>query len=162
MNDKQSELTSALLDGELDPDAQQRAIIGNARCRAAGARAFRALPADRRCDARRIVVRRQRTVAERVHRALIDEPVVLAPPARPAKRWLRPVAGLAVAASVATAAVFVAPQLMTQSGGRRRGRASWRDVRQLAASPVLVAAGSACEYQPLSTERATVRCVGRP
>jgi sigma-E factor negative regulatory protein RseA len=156
MNDKQSELTSTLLDGELDPDAQQRAIsaiLGAGQQELDRFGRYRLMGDVMRGES----FASASTVAERVHRALIDEPVVLAPPARPAKRWLRPVAGLAVAASVAMAAVLVAPQLMTQSGGHG-GAVQVANVPQVTAAPMLVAAGSGANTQPLSrTEQGEMR-----
>ena len=94
MNDKQSELTSALLDGELDPDAQQRAIsavLGAGQQELDRFGRYRLMGDVMRGES-------ATSVAERVHQALIDEPVVLAPPARRPRQWLRPVAGLAVSA----------------------------------------------------------------
>jgi len=140
MNDKQSELASALLDGELDPDAQQRAVSA---ILDAGQQELERFGRYRLMGD---VMRGESTVfsfsvAERVHRSLVDEPVVLAPPARRSRSWLRPVAGLAVAASVATAAVLVAPQLMTQPSDQG-GPVQVANVPQVTAAPVLVAAGS--------------------
>lgn len=54
-------------------------------------------------------------LAERVSAALSDEPTVLAPRPRKQAIWARPAAGLAVAASVAAAAVMVAPQFLGPS-----------------------------------------------
>mgnify|MGYP001819477231 FL=1 len=148
MNDKQSELTSALLDGELDPEAQEHAISS---ILSAGRQEL-----DRFGRYRLIgdVMRGESnigasSVAERVHEALIDEPVVLAPPVRRPRQWLRPVAGLAVAASVATAAVFVAPQLMTQTDDRG-GTVQVANVPQVTVAPVLVAAGGSANTQAAS------------
>ncbi|MFO1435478.1 MAG: sigma-E factor negative regulatory protein [Gammaproteobacteria bacterium] len=44
--------------------------------------------------------------ANRLQQAIASEPTVLAPRERPAQSWLRPVAGLAIAASVAAVAVL--------------------------------------------------------
>ena len=56
-------------------------------------------------------------VAQRVHDRLAGEPTILAP--RPASEgrgtWLKPVAGLAVAASVAAAVVMLTPRLPDQN-----------------------------------------------
>jgi len=144
MNDKQSELTSALLDGELDPDAQQRAIsavLGAGQQELDRFGRYRLMGDVMRGES-------AASVAERVHQALIDEPVVLAPPARRPRQWLRPVAGLAVAASVATAAVFVAPQLMTAPGLDSGTVQQVANVPQVVAAPVLVAAGSGARTLP--------------
>lgn len=110
MNDDRLELQSRLLDGEIgggerestidalltDPDAMER--FG--RYRAIG-------------DALRgeFVAGASQT-ARRVSAALEDEPVVLTPRSR-GIRWQRPVAGAALAASVAAAAVYLTPQLIS-------------------------------------------------
>ena len=107
------ELASALLDGELDRSSQQAAISAS-------------LAAD---DEERQRFGRYRLIGDvmrgesavlaqqvsvRVQEALQAEPAILAPRQR-ARQWLRPAAGLAVAASVATLAIVVAPQLLTSS-----------------------------------------------
>lgn len=148
MNDKQSELTSALLDGELDPDAQQRAISA-----ILGAGKQEELDRFGRYRLIGDVMRGESptsadALAQRVHQALISEPAILAPSARRSRPWLRPVAGLAVAASVATAAVLVAPQLMTEPGVDRGGVQQVATAPPPVAAPVLVAAGSAAGTQP--------------
>ena len=56
-------------------------------------------------------------VADEVHAALRDEPTVLLPEPPSPLRWLRPLGGVALAASVAAAAVFVAPQLLSTFAG---------------------------------------------
>lgn len=153
MNDRETELTSALLDGELDPDTQRRAVsavldAGEQELERFGR--YCLIGDVMRGESSVLAI----SVAEKVHQALVDEPVVLAPPRRQARPWLRPVAGLAVAASVATAAVFVAPQLLTPSGGETEPSRLAADVRQLAASPVLVATGTP-KPQALKTEATT-------
>ena len=57
-------------------------------------------------------------MAARLHERIADEPVVLAPGAlkRPA-HWLKPAAGVAIAASVAAMAVVIAPQLINPEQG---------------------------------------------
>jgi len=52
-------------------------------------------------------------VAQRVHERLADEPTILAPmrPREIRGTWLKPVAGIAVAASVAAAVVVLTPRL---------------------------------------------------
>jgi len=142
MNDTKNELTSVLLDGELDPDTQQRAISamlesGEQELERFGR--YRLIGDVIRGESSVLAT----SVASKVRRSLIDEPVVLAPPRRQPRQWLRPVAGLAVAASVATAAVFVAPQLMTQPGVEAESVQLAADVRQRTVSPVLVSAGAA-------------------
>ena len=54
-------------------------------------------------------------MAARIHDRIADEPTVLAPGAlkRPTPHWLKPAAGVAVAASVAAMAVVMAPQLIS-------------------------------------------------
>jgi negative regulator of sigma E activity len=151
MNDTKNELTSALLDGELDPGTQQRAIsamldAGEQELERFGR--YRLIGDVIRGESSVLAT----SVASRVRRSLIDEPVVLAPPRRQPKQWLRPVAGLAVAASVATAAVFVAPQLMTQPGVEAESVQLAADVRQRTVSPVLVSAGAAKPKLPASRE----------
>ena len=151
MNDTKNELTSALLDGELDPGTQQRAIsamldAGEQELERFGR--YRLIGDVIRGESSVLAT----SVASRVRRSLIDEPVVLAPPRRQPRQWLRPVAGLAVAASVATAAVFVAPQLMTQPGVDAESVQLAAEVRQLTVSPVLVSAGAAKPKLPASRE----------
>jgi len=142
MNDTKNELTSALLDGELDPDTQQRSIsaildAGEQELERFGR--YRLIGDVIRGESSVLAT----SVASRVQRSLIDEPVVLAPPRRQSRQWLRPVAGLAVAASVATAAVFLTPQLLTQGGVDTESVQLAADVRQRTVSPVLVSAGAA-------------------
>jgi sigma-E factor negative regulatory protein RseA len=56
-------------------------------------------------------------MGRRVRARLEDEPTILAPARRRVPGWVRPAAGLAIAASVAAATVVVAPGLLTSSGG---------------------------------------------
>ncbi|MGB5671402.1 MAG: RseA family anti-sigma factor, partial [Sedimenticolaceae bacterium] len=112
MNEQQGELTSSLLDGELSRDAQQRVVttmLGAAHDEMDRFGRYRLIGDVIRGESGVLAV----SVADRVHEALDEEPVVLAPRRLMPRQWLRPVAGLAVAASVAAAAVVVAPQLMT-------------------------------------------------
>ncbi|WP_078119651.1 sigma-E factor negative regulatory protein [Thiosocius teredinicola] len=137
MNEKQSELVSALLDGELSVESQQRTVS--------------AMLADGSEDLERFgryrligdVMRGESAVAAteisaRVRAALQDEPVVLAPPASK-PNWLRPVAGLAVAASVATAAVLIAPQMISQTEPAIGGAQVAAGTTQPTLAPTLVA-----------------------
>ena len=156
MNERDNELISALLDGELDPAAQQRTISGMLDAGKPGLDQFGRyrLIGD--------VIRGESTVeassvVEKVRMALIDEPVVLAPPSTKPRPWLRPVAGLAVAASVATAAVLVAPQLMTQPGVGTESVQVAADASNRTPSPLLVAAGTATPTDPQSSEKAEKR-----
>ena len=113
MNERHPELTSALLDGELDPEARKAfisAITGPEQEELARFERYCLIGDAIRGESSMLAV----SVASRVHESLRDEPVVLAPAPRRSRPWLRPVAGVAVAASVAVAAVILAPQLMTQ------------------------------------------------
>ena len=112
MDKKLAELSSALLDGELDAASQDdvvssllkdkpEALAVFARYRLIGDTLRGESPVD------------ASTVAETVRGALREEPVVLAPAQRRSPRWLRPAAGAALAASVATAAILIAPGMMT-------------------------------------------------
>lgn len=144
MNDKRHEQTSALLDGELEPDDQLRVIA-------------RMTDDDRdaleRFGRYRLigdVMRGECTVlasdlAGRVREALRHEPVVLAPRPRQLPRWLRPVAGVAVAASVAAGAVLVAPQVLNQTGQPGQPLQLAAELPRQAMAPTLVAAGPAVE-----------------
>jgi sigma-E factor negative regulatory protein RseA len=110
MNEKHGELYSALLDGEVSDSQTLQAADRLA--------AEDAASLDKMARYRLIgdVMRGEASfggsgVMRDVRERLQAEPTVLAPPRR-SVNWLRPVAGVAVAASVAAAAVFVAPQLL--------------------------------------------------
>lgn len=142
MNDEQVELTSSLLDGELDSAGQARAISaildgGDEELERFGR--YRLIGDVMRGESAVLAT----SVAQRVHQALRDEPVVLAPPRRHNPGWLRPLAGLAVAASVAAAAVVVAPQLLTQSEQQAPPIQVTAGLSQPAMTPLMVAAGPA-------------------
>jgi sigma-E factor negative regulatory protein RseA len=110
MNNEQAELTSALLDAELDGGTQEKAISALLAANQAERERFgryRMIGDVMRGETAALGNEVSRGVAEKLR----DEPAILAPQRRPA-RWVRPVAGLAVAASVAAAAVMVAPQLL--------------------------------------------------
>lgn len=112
MNRIDGETISALVDGEIEPDAHRAAVT---RLLEDGPEALGTFGRYRLIgDVMRDESVIETPVAARVRAALQDEPTVLAPVARRQPRWLRPIAGAAVAASVAAAAVFVAPQLMTE------------------------------------------------
>jgi sigma-E factor negative regulatory protein RseA len=89
-----------------------------------------------------------RHVAARVSAALADEPSFGAPAGR---RWIRPAAGLAVAASVALATVLLLPQWL--GSAQDDGAAMTAAVDPLAASPAevvpVVMAGA--EEEPVVT-----------
>ncbi len=108
------ELTSALLDGELDRSAQQATIWANLAADDEERQRFGryCLIGDvMRGESAGLALQ----VSARVQEALQVEPAILAPQRR-ARQWLRPAAGLAVAASVATLAIVLAPQLLPSSG----------------------------------------------
>ncbi|MCB1802953.1 MAG: sigma-E factor negative regulatory protein [Gammaproteobacteria bacterium] len=105
------ELISALLDGEIAPEEQQTALTSMLEAGPAASETFGRyrLIGDLMRDESTPIV----SVADRVREALRDEPAILAPQ-RPERRsrWIRPLAGAALAASVAAAAIVVAPQLL--------------------------------------------------
>lgn len=113
MKDQFAEQLSALLDGELDTHEQDRTVSRLLDDDAAMGKFGRyQLVGD--------MVRGESGVlatgiSRSVSAALADEPTVLAPPRR-AWRWAKPAAGIAVAASVAVAAVVIAPGFMQQTG----------------------------------------------
>lgn len=140
MNEQRGELTSSLLDGELGRDAQQRAVtemLGSAGEDLDRFGRYRLIGDVIRGESGVLAV----SVSDRVREALQEEPVVLAPRPVVPRQWLRPVAGLAVAASVAAAAIVVAPQLMTGTGPGGEPVRLAADYQRPALSPTLVAAG---------------------
>jgi sigma-E factor negative regulatory protein RseA len=128
MTDTIKEQLSAFLDGEL-PEAETTLLLKRldrdddlkgtlSRYSLIGA----ALRADGEVTA-------ARHVASRVRAAIAIEPALPTTPARDfAARWLRPVAGLGIAAGVAAATLLVMPQLNPCSGIPRRpsSRGRWR------------------------------------
>lgn len=115
MNEKDAEMTSALLDGELDPAREARtitALLDAGADELARFGRYRLIGDVMRGESAVLAS----SVADGVRQALMAEPAVLAPRPRAAPRWLRPMVGVAVAASVAAAAVIVAPALLTQTG----------------------------------------------
>lgn len=143
MNEREGELISALLDGELDESASQQAIsvllkagqgqqdkFGRYRLIGDVMRGESVVPGG--------------GLVEGVREALRDEPVVLAPPPRPPRRWLKPVTGAAIAASVAAVAVFVTPQLVSQQGKNDLGGPQLAaEVPRVQATPVAIGAAGA-------------------
>ena len=111
MNKIEGELISALLDNEIEPETHRNTV---SRLIDAGPEAldtygrFR-LIGDLMRDETALVV----PVADEVHAALRDEPTILLPEPPSPLRWLRPLGGVALAASVAAAAVFIAPQMLS-------------------------------------------------
>ena len=115
MKDQFAEQLSALLDGELGTQEQERVVSR--------------LTEEDKAELDRFgryrligdVVRGESAVlangiSDAVSAALQDEPTVLAP-RQTGWRWAKPAAGLAVAASVAVAAIVVAPGFMQQADG---------------------------------------------
>lgn len=114
MKDQFAEQLSALLDGELNTQEQDRTV---SRLLDDDETAMNKLGRYQLIGG---VVRGEydvlaNEISGRVSAALADEPTVLAPPRR-AWRWAKPAAGIAVAASVAVAAIVVAPGFMQQPG----------------------------------------------
>ena len=110
MNQIEGELISALLDGEIEPEAHRNTV---SRLIDAGPEALDTygryrLIGDLMRDEAALVV----PVADEVHAALRDEPTVLVPQPPSPMRWLRPLGGAALAASVAAGAIFVAPMIV--------------------------------------------------
>lgn len=142
MKQTTTDLTSALLDGELDPETQQRvisAMLDSGRDEVERFARYGLIGDVIRGESSVLAT----SVAENVHQALADEPAVLSPRPRRSSRWLRPVAGLAVAASVASAAIFLAPQLMTTSDAVPESVQVAAKQTRTAVAPVLVAARQA-------------------
>lgn len=152
MNNIHGETISALLDGEIDPrehrDTVSKLIDSGPDALARFGRYQ--LIGDLMRDEASVIAG---DVAGRVHDALRDEPTLLAPPPRRTlPTWLKPLAGVAVAASVAAAAVVVAPQLLTgEQGGVSQQVAN---VAPPVAAPQLVAVGNPVPRPPLAKARA--------
>jgi sigma-E factor negative regulatory protein RseA len=154
MNEIQGERVSALLDGELDARTSQRTvgelIDGGGDDALARFGRYRLIGDVIRGESAVIAT----AVSARVREALRDEPVALAPPRRAATRWLRPLAGAAVAASVAAAAVVVAPRLMSGDEQAAAPVQVVQQLRQPAVQPALVAAGTSA---PLAVRSGVTR-----
>jgi sigma-E factor negative regulatory protein RseA len=147
MNERQAELASVLLDGELDQEEQARAVsallgAGDEALERFGR--YRLIGDVMRGESAVLST----SVVRNVREVLQDEPVVLAPRSRAVPRWMRPAAGLAVAASVAVGAVMVAPQLLSpgQPGGQAVQTAA--ELPRPDVAPTLVAAGSSATRDP--------------
>lgn len=111
MKETDGELISALLDGEIAPQAHRATVK---KLIQAGPEAtdtfgrYRLIGDLMRDESAHIIA-----VADRVSAALHDEPTIVAPQQTSrTSRWLRPVAGVALAASVAAVAIVVAPRLL--------------------------------------------------
>lgn len=141
MNTKQAELVSALSDGELDAATLDTVVSSMAEEHSEGRERLAryrligdTLRGETAMDASGI--------AAGVRDALRDEPVVLAPARARPPRWLKPATGVALAASVAAAAIVIAPGMMSS----HENGASTVVVAQTPALPIapaLVGAGSA-------------------
>lgn len=111
MKETDGELISALLDGEIAPGSYQATVskVFEAGPEAAETFGRYRLIGDLMRDESATIV----AVAERVRDALRDEPAILAPRRSERRsRWLRPIAGVALAASVAAVAIVIAPQML--------------------------------------------------
>lgn len=154
MNEKNGELYSALLDGELNDSHTLQAVDR------LGAGDQAELEALARYQLIGDVLRGEGAfgttdIFNGVRERIQDEPTVLAPRRR-SSNWLRPAAGLAVAASVAASAVFVAPQLLNApvDGGTSEGV----DLAQrLPAAPAPVALVAAGPTGAVASEPPTLR-----
>jgi sigma-E factor negative regulatory protein RseA len=128
MNEQQAEELSALLDGELDPaqteQVARRLSIADSEVLDTFGR-YRFIGDAMRGEAGMVAT----GIADRVRTQLADEPTILAPRSR-VPTWLRPAAGVAIAASVAASAVLVAPQLMQVPSAAGGG-----EIQQLAQTP---------------------------
>lgn len=114
MTDQNLEQLSALLDGELDRHEQDRAVSRLAADDPDGLDRlgrYRLMGDVMRGESAVVATE----IRERVNNALQDEPTVLAPRGS-SSRWFRPAAGVAIAASVALAAVVIAPRFLQQPG----------------------------------------------
>jgi sigma-E factor negative regulatory protein RseA len=112
MNRDLNEQMSALLDGELKRDEQDRVVsrmIEDDQAQLDRFGRYRLIGDIMRGESTVMAA----SMRSRVSQALADEPTVLAPRAAP-PRWAKPAAGLAVAASVAVAAIAVAPSFLQQ------------------------------------------------
>jgi sigma-E factor negative regulatory protein RseA len=147
MTEEHHDLTSALLDGELDRDSQLRAVsqilsAGTDELERFGR--YRLIGDVLRGESSVLAA----SVADKVHAALQNEPVVFAPRPKQSRRWVRPLGGLAVAASVAVIAVVVAPHMLTSATPEGEAVNLAADVPRAAAAPRLVSAGPAVNTEP--------------
>jgi len=138
MNKQQKESLSALLDGEGDRQETSEMLgqLGQAPELEATMARYSLIGQALRGEA---VHQQALDIHVRVSQRLAEEPTVLAPTPRgrstPSEHWWRPVAGIAIAASVAALAVVFAPGLMQTPGGASSpGIASTQ--APLAATPV--------------------------
>lgn len=160
MNERLAELASALLDGELDRDGQERAVsallAANEGERERVGR-FRMIGDVMRGESSVLAT----SVVRQVRQALQDEPVILAPRPRQTPRWVRPAADLAVAASVAVGAVMLTPQLMNpgEPGGQPVQTAA--ELPRPAMAPTLVATGAASTEPEAAGSSARWRALDR-
>ena len=141
MNEQEAEELSALLDGELESahadQVARRLSIADSEVLDSFGR-YRLIGDAMRGEAGVVAT----SIADRVRAQLAEEPTILAPRSR-VPTWLRPAAGVAIAASVAASAVFVAPQLMQGPSATGGG-----EVQQLAQAPVPAMAPTLVASQP--------------
>ena len=154
MSETQKERLSAFMDGETRDEGEERqvldALLEDPEARGAWARYH--LASD--CMNGRLPSRLDRTLAHRVVESLRDEPPILAP-SRAWRGFVRPAAGFAIAASVATLAVLIA--LQKPAGVDDPGPASLAKVAPeagvggVAPAPArAVSAGNPAERQPVA------------
>ena len=144
MKQEMGNLTSALLDDELDPDTRQQAIsamLSGEREELERLGRYRLIGDVMRGESSVLAS----SVTDKVRLALADEPVVLSPRPRRPVRWLRPAAGLAIAASVAAAAVFITPRVMAPSGSGGESVQLASGAPRPGMAPVLVSGGAALD-----------------
>ena len=154
MSETQKERLSAFMDGETQDEREDQqvldALLEDPETRGAWARYH--LASD--CMNGRLPRRLDRTLADRVAESLRNEPVILAP-SRTWRGFVKPVAGFAIAASVATLAVLIA--LQNPEGVNDPGPASLAKVAPdpsaggVAPAPVrAVSAGNPAERRPVA------------
>lgn len=119
MTGNSDERLSALLDGELEGREEQQAIdliIAGEPVERAQFGRYRLIGDVMRGETALL----GSGVDDRVRTALAEEPTVLAPPPK-VRKLARPLAGLAIAASVAATAVMIAPQFLSDPTGANGG-----------------------------------------
>jgi sigma-E factor negative regulatory protein RseA len=145
MTEQEKEGVSALLDDEVSGPELERILGGLRRdeeLRGALAR-YRLISASLRGEDRILLPPR---FADGVASRLAAEPTILAPPPRPAPRWGRAAAGVAIAASVALVAIGLLP-------GTQPGVTSTPGVASVAAPP---AQEQVATFRVAASERAAV------
>lgn len=118
MNEQQTEMLSALMDGEsveTDETVLQH-LVRNEAARRVWARYH--LISD--CLRRELPLRVDPGFAQRIAGRLRDEPTLLIPEKTISRPWLKPLAGIAIAASVAIVAIIGIQSQSGSSGARRQ------------------------------------------